>query len=628
MKNRASAASGDPAPGVVVDLEWDPDENDGAPLCIGFALEGLRPKVVRMNLLRPDERELIERSTIIEHSNSDAVKLLDHGWTVGDVINTMVLAWLLNENQQLDLESLMWRYCHVRMDKRILRTGKRVLFKMNNGKYVPIYRAPRAQLHDYCKRDVVGEQELFEELRERLQDQGLWDYFIDEELPYTRLLIDMSRAGLPIDIERSEKLRARVEKEHTALEDELRDLANAPAIFNLSSPDQVAAFLFSNEVHVKGRISLEDYEADRIPELFWPDEPSGKEKLWIQGEWIWAGLELEPGDLSENTGQPSTSREALLLNDATRETPWVKTYLEWHRLHTALTTFLRVFPVKQRDGRIRSNFKQTGTKTGRLSSSDINLQNIPARTELGHEIRDLFRTPDELPFLMGDFSQLETRLMAHFSQDPELLRIFRENEDPFIALGSKIYGKQLTKDDPERGATKNVWYANGYGAMPPKMWRMITLDGVDMTVQEVEDLWNELQGILPIYFEWRDFLIEDARNKGYVTTLGGRRRRIKFTKAMSWKEEGHGERAAANAKVQGSAADYVRRTMCGWSRPWLMLCAQVHDELLFQYLKKLNITRWSDDRISLQQWAESGVGYDLTVPMVFDAKIATSWADK
>jgi DNA polymerase I len=307
----------------------------------------------------------------------------------------------------------------------------------------------------------------------------------------------------------------------------------------------------------------------------------------------------------------------------------VSKFLEWQKMHKLLTTYLRRFPQVVREGRIHSQWKQTGTRTGRLSSVDINLQNIPVRGERGKLIRGLFVAPKDMPFLMGDFSQLETRIMAHLSQDPELLRIFRDKEDPFIALGSRIYGKQLTKESPERGATKNVWYANGYGALPPKMWRMITLDGVEMALSEVEALWNELQKLLPVYFEYRDELIGKAKADGYVTTIGGRKRRIRFTKGMTWKEETHGERAAGNAKFQGSAHDIMRRTMIGYRRPALRLCAQVHDELIYQYVSnKVNPLQWEHDALLLQDQAENGHGYDLSVPLVFEVKVATSWADK
>jgi DNA polymerase I len=609
--------------GIVVDLEWDPAVPEAGILCIGFGSKSLPPKVIRPRLLSNEEHQILEKHPMIEFTKSDAVKLLDHGYEVNEVVDLQVMAWLLDENQPLDLESVYFKYTGKKMDKRLLRTKKRVLFRMNNGKYVPIYRAPRGQLHLYCKRDVLAEMDLFEVLRDQLDDYGLLDHFITEEIPFTRLLVDMDRTGLPIDITASEALRTTMELEHDTLETDLREMAGAPHIFNLASPEQVRSFLFGNEVHVKGKIRLDD----PVPEQFWPDETK-RGRIWQYGVWVWSSLELEEGDHSEKTDEASVSREALLLNDATREHPWVEKYLEWQKMHKLLTTYLRRFPEVVRDGRIHSQFKQTGTRTGRLSSVNINLQNIPSRGPRGKLIRGLFVAPKELPFLMGDYSQLETRLMAHFSQDPELLRIFRDREDPFIALGSKIYGKPLTKDSPERTSTKNVWYANGYGALPPKMWRMITLDGVKITLSEVEGLWSELQKLVPVYFEYTAALIEQAKVDGYVKTIGGRKRRIRFTKNMTWKEETHGERAAGNARFQGSAHDIMRRTMLGYERPAVRLCAQVHDELIYQYRWECDPAQREWDAVQLSDVAERGHGYDLTVPLVFEAKIATSWADK
>ena len=638
MKKKRGDDSG--VRGVVVDLEWDPALPKEDILCIGYGAESFRTRVLRPELVPEEDRKLIEHGAfLIEHGNSDAIKLLDHGWDVGPVANMMVMAWLLNENQPLDLESLVWKYLQRKMDKRLLRTKGRVLFRKNNGKYVPIYRAPRAQLHAYCRRDVDDEKDLFIELRERLKAVNLLDYFRDEEMPYTRTLIDMERMGLPVDLSASEKLRKKLEEEHDVLDAELHQDMDLPEVFNLGSDDQVASLLFGDEVRIKGKIKKLDDSGLRIeiPEKFHPDE-DGEKRVYIHGEWRFSGMGLKHGFLSEKTGKPSVSRRALLLNPATFEVPWVLKFLEWRKIDKLLTTYLRVFPRVAiqtfsydmiEETRIRSHYNQTGTKTGRLSSSDINLQNIPARGERGKLIRGLFKTHPHLPFLMGDFSQLETRLMAHFSQDPYLVKIFEEGRDPFIEMATDIYGREITKEDPERGATKNVWYANGYGAMPDKMHEMILLDGGEMNLKEVIDLYDEMQKLLSVYFEWRDWLIEQAKDKGYVKTIGGRKRRIRFNRQMSWKQEMHGERAAANAKVQGSAADYVRKAMVTFGpSPACALCAQVHDELIYQYRWRVNPEQQEHERRLLKKVCESGLGFGLTVPMVFDAKIATSWGDK
>jgi DNA polymerase I-like protein with 3'-5' exonuclease and polymerase domains len=239
--------------GMVVDLEWDPAVPEAGILCVGMGSKRITPKVIRPRLLSSQDRDNIQEHFIIEFTKSDAVQLLDAGFKISEVADLQVMAWLLDENQPLDLEQVYWRYCHKKMDKRLLRSHGRVLFRMNDGRYVPIYRAPRAQLHAYCKRDVEAEMELFEVLRDLLHEEDLLDHFINEEIPFTEVLIEAERTGLPIDITASEALRMALELEHEILEGELRAMAGAPPVFNLASTEQVASYLFEPTVVVKGR---------------------------------------------------------------------------------------------------------------------------------------------------------------------------------------------------------------------------------------------------------------------------------------------------------------------------------------------------------------------------------------
>jgi len=573
--------------------------------------------------------ELADGAPIVEFTKEDVLQLWRRGYSApGPIVDLMVAAWVLDENQKLSLEAIAKKYCRIEMDKRLVRIGGKAMFRCDSGALVPIHEAPRSQLRAYCKRDVEAEIRVLWALIQLLEEEDLLEYFFEEEVPFTRVLAEMEMAGMPVDLGASERLRKKTEAEHSRLGAVLME--GLPDVFNLGSDQHVADYVFSKTVRIRGRIPVPD--VPEVPEGFHPDW-SKIGRLWLKGEWRFPGLGLPRGTVTE-TGKPSVSKTALRMNPHTRDHPWVRMYLEYQKLDTILTVFLRKFPEVARadaDGRPRiyCHFNQTGTRTGRLSSSNPNMQNVPARGSLGKAIRSLFRVPDDdFPFLMGDHAQLETRLMAHFSGDPTLVEIFRAGRDPFVELASRIYGKTVGKDDDERAVTKNVWYAQGYGAMAYKISEMLTMEGFPTSESEADDLLTELSSVLPVYFEWREDLIEYARAHGYVETIGGRRRRIALGGDTSWKATSHGERAAANAKVQGSAADIVRRTMLRFRRSWLRLLLQVHDELVYQYAVRTYPLGKERDVVALREIAEVGHGYDLAVPLVFDARVALSWAEK
>jgi DNA polymerase-1 len=281
--------------------------------------------------------------------------------------------------------------------------------------------------------------------------------------------------------------------------------------------------------------------------------------------------------------------------------------------------------------RLYGRFNQTGTKTGRLSSSEPNLQNIPAHGDLGDAIRGLFKGQ----LVVGDYSQLEPRLMAHFSYDPVLLDVYTTGKDIYLVTAEHIFGGTYDKDSRERGISKTLVLAMGYGAGPAKVAQILTVNGFPTDVVVAKDYLRELQQLYSVFFAWRDEVIRRVKVKGYVTTLGGRHRRLKaaFQDRRNWKLVGYGERQAVNAIVQGSAGDIVRRVMvaqdCGeWDS--LRLLAQVHDELVWESpaLHSATPEEQAGTLAGLQQLAEAGHGFKLHVPLVFEPMLCASWADK
>lgn len=228
---------------------------------------------------------------------------------------------------------------------------------------------------------------------------------------------------------------------------------------------------------------------------------------------------------------------------------------------------------------------------------------------------------------VADYGQLEPRLMAHFSQDPKLLEVYRSGAgDVYADMAYGIFGEGWTKD--HRQICKTLVLAMGYGAGDKKVGVILTINGLPTDTETGAGYVRELRGHYNVFFDWREETIAQVHRDGYVTTIGGRRRRLKaqFADKRNWKNIGYGERQAVNAIIQGSAADIVRRTMVHTSADARLvdfsLLAQVHDELLWQVLRE----KATAEALALIKWhGEVGHGFDLSVPMAFDPQLGESW---
>ena len=295
-----------------------------------------------------------------------------------------------------------------------------------------------------------------------------------------------------------------------------------------------------------------------------------------------------------------------------------------------LTTYLRKFPAIAYEGRVYGRFNQTGTVTGRLSSSEPNLQNIPAHGDLGPRVRQLFRAAPSTLLLVGDYSQLEPRLMAHFSQDPLMLDIYQNDRDFYITTAEGIWGETIKHEDPRRGIAKTYCLAMGYGAGERKLQQILTINGYPLPMNEVSWQYAKLRELYGTFFEWREVVIRSAKRKGYVQTIGGQHRRLAAQfKSTTWKARGYGERQAVNAIIQGSAGDIVRRAMMRFDQAdwWtLNLLAQVHDELVWEFEAQRYAHMKSEEVMrQLADTAERGHGFQLSVPLVFEPHIGATW---
>ena len=683
---------------LVIDIEtsgtpWDP----GSLLVFGWQLVGEpRAHVVLgeqvphwvWEMLADPERPKVEMTKYDARWN-----ILQGHPVRGPIWDLQVMAWVLNENQSLSLENLVRRYCHVQMDKRLRVRDGEVYFECDDGQVVHITMAPPDQLLAYCARDVEAETELFQTLWEYLADTshpdgGTWlDYYLREEAPYTPVLVDMEVRGLPVDLEESEKLRQELEVEHERMAQELLNASGLPSSFNLASNPQVGLYLFEKAFELTESLVYDTWTLEALkscvngehedcpvvvridahaadPTIFTEHEyhvvdllpvgftPTSYGRTQVHGVWTLKGRGLPVGRKAPKCEagecdcagkhKPSTSSPALQVNLATAKDEWCQAFLKYRKVDKLLTTYLRKFPVVAHEGRIYARFNQTGTKTGRLSSSEPNLQNIPSHGEYGDRVRALFKGTPDRPLVVGDYSQLEPRLMAHFSEDPLLLDVYRNDRDIYLTTAQNIFGGDLDKDSEERGISKVLVLAMGYGAMQKMVAQILTINGYPTDPDTAKDYLTELRATYPVFFDWRDQVIARVKRTGYVQTIGGRHRRLKaqFADRRNWKNVGYGERQAVNAEVQGSAGDLVRDTMLRWPIPNLPMLAQVHDELVAQYVwgapwahpdrkdgGELSMEQIRHDLRRIQDVGENP-RWKLNVPLKFEPMLAMTWADK
>lgn len=229
--------------------------------------------------------------------------------------------------------------------------------------------------------------------------------------------------------------------------------------------------------------------------------------------------------------------------------------------------------------------------------------------------------------VVADYSQIEPRLMAHYSQDPRLMAVYAEGDgDVYADMAHGIFGPSWNKG--HRQVCKVLVLAMGYGAGDKKVGSILTVNGTPTTAEVGAEYVRQLRETYPVFFDWREQVIARVHKTGYVQTIGGRHRRLKaqFADRRNWKNIGYGERQAVNAIIQGSAGDIVRRTMINMSADArlaaLRLLLQVHDELVWQAPRE----QVTAEVLALVRWyGEEGHGYSLRVPLSFDPLVGDSW---
>ncbi|MBS1272539.1 MAG: DNA polymerase I [Candidatus Marinimicrobia bacterium] len=427
----------------------------------------------------------------------------------------------------------------------------------------------------YAAEDADIALQLTRVLREKLQDNQLYDLFKDVELPLMYVLTQMEYDGVYVDREFLETMSKNLQEELEKLENQIYGAAGKE--FNINSPQQLSEILFED-------IGL---------------TPIKKTK----------------------TGY---STNAQVLEELKKEHVLPGLILDYREIAKLKSTYVDALPelVHPRTGRIHTNFNQTVAATGRLSSSEPNFQNIPIRTELGREIRHAFVAEDDGNFIMAaDYSQIELRLMAELSEDPMLKKAFQDEEDIHTTTAAVVFDVDPEDITPDmRRKAKVVNFGIMYGAGPYRM-----SNELGISVGEGQELINNYFEKYPGINNYITKTIADARENKYVSTLFGRRRYLPDIDSSNRNIREAAERAAINMPIQGTAADMIKIAMVRLQEKMRVqefrskMILQIHDELVFEVEKEE-----LDDLKSLVADTMEGA-LELDVPIVVDIGVAKDW---
>ncbi len=409
--------------------------------------------------------------------------------------------------------------------------------------------------------------------REEIRQRGLTDLFQDVELPLVRVLREMELIGSKIDTERLHEISDRVKAEADSLEREIFDMCGEE--FTLGSPKQLEEVLF-------GKLGLS----------------------------------------RKRRGKTGYSTDARVLQAIRHEHDVIPKIERWRELTKLAQTYLDALPLLiADDGRIHTTFNQTAATTGRLSSNNPNLQNIPIRTPLGREIRACFvAQPGDL-LVSADYSQVELRLLAHIAGEDALKEIFRKGEDVHTATACRVFGVTPEQIDPGmRSKAKMINYGIVYGL---SAWGMA--DRLDIPQEEADEFIQRYLAGFPAVARWIEDTITQGTEHGYVSTLFGRRRQVPELRARRWDLRKQGERFAVNMVIQGTAADIMKVAMvrCDHAvkeaglRSRMIL--QIHDELLFEGPAE------EAEEVERIATLQMGNAFEMDPPLAVDAGIGPDW---
>jgi DNA polymerase I len=504
----------------------------------------------------------------------DILALRKYGVEVrGPLTDTMVQHYLLEPDMRHGLDLLAETYLHYKPVSITELIGPR-------GKDQKTMReVPLEAIKEYASEDADITLQLERKLTPLLKQEKLLKLYEEVEAPLIHVLADIEYNGISVDTDALKELSVQLDLEARELEKLVYEEAGQE--FNIGSPKQLGEILFDK-------------------------------------------LQLIKKPKTTKTGQYATGEEILIkLAD---EHPIVKHILEYRQLTKLCSTYIDALPklISPRDGRVHTSFNQTVTATGRLSSTNPNLQNIPIRTERGREIRKAFvpRGP-EFTLLSADYSQVELRLMAGFAKDAAMVEAFREGKDIHAATAAKIFKIDIDKVDSDmRRKAKTANFGIIYGISAFGLAQRLNIPRKEAS-DIIEAYFTEFPGVK----QYMDDSIEKAREQEFVETIMGRRRYLRDINSRNQTVRGFAERNAINAPIQGSAADIIKVAMVNihhWMRSQKLksrMVLQVHDELVFDvHLSEVNLMK---EHIPLFM----STAVDLPVPLEVGLGTGPNWLE-
>lgn len=427
---------------------------------------------------------------------------------------------------------------------------------------------------DRAARRVVAIDRLEQKLRTELQDRDELDLFTGFEMPLIRGLARMESAGIGVDRAYLTEMGDRLRDELAQLEKEIHQHAGEP--FNINSTDQLREVLFN-------RLGL-------------------------------------PVSKKTSTGKPSTDASVL----EKLEHPIVDRLLRYRELEKLRSTYIDGYmPLIGPDGRIHTTFNQMAAATGRLSSEEPNLQNIPVRSELGKTIRRAFVPRDGWSFIIADYSQIELRILAHMSRDPGLLEAFRTDSDIHTATAARVWGVPEEHVTPEmRRRAKMINFGLLYGMEAYGLAQRMDIDRSE-AAEHIDAYFSQFEDVK----EFMEGVVTEARRLGYTATIFGRRRYLPDLNSDNFRIRQMGERMALNAPIQGTAADIIKKAMIDLDRVLTdrgletTMLLQIHDELILE-----SPDSEVDEAADLVKETMEGVA-ELAVPLRVDVSRAKNLAE-
>ena len=434
-------------------------------------------------------------------------------------------------------------------------------------------RGLAADVSDEAGSDAVLVQALAAWQREEIRGRGLTDLLNDVELPIVRILRGMELVGVKLDTAQIEEISDRVKAEADGLESEIFQLAGEE--FTLGSPKQLEEILFGKLGLSRGR-----------------------------------------------RGKTGYSTDARVLQAIRAEHEIIPKIERWRELTKLAQTYLDALPLLvDSDSRLHTTFNQTAATTGRLSSNNPNLQNIPIRTPLGREIRACFVAETGHLLVSADYSQVELRLLAHIAGEDVLKEIFRRGEDVHTATACRVFNVTPDQIDPGmRSKSKMINYGIVYGLSAYGM-----ADRLDIPQDEAAEFIERYMAGFPAVKRFIEETIEQGAEHGYVSTLFGRRRQVPELRSRRWDLRKQGERFAVNMVIQGTAADIMKMAMVRCDQALTeaglqsKLVLQIHDELLFEGPAD------EAERVEAIAVREMADAYALDPPLAVDAGIGSDW---